>query len=710
MAGIALIVAALGGGMLNDSFNLAPRFGKNDMRPDEWQVIAVPLAMLLIGMSLTWAFWRDRSAWRLTPPLALFGLFAAWCALSLLHSHYLHAGVTMLAILTASLALGFVLSRTVRTREAALFALFALALAASIVAGIGVREYLWTWRQEHNALWRVFSTFVNPDFLAGFLVMTTVVTAALFLTVEERLLILLAGIALILQAVCLLLTQSRLGIAALLLALMVLAALGLWSGALAGSARRRALIIAGALLLAGIVFARPILRRFQTSGGESYSAKFRLYTWQGTARMAAAHPLFGTGLGTFETAYPPYAVVGYTQHAHDSFLQLAGETGFPGALLLLAALGAVLATGIRSLRAVSQGDRETDEVQSKVVNRKSKILLCGLLAAIAGAAAHNLFDSDLYLPANAFTLAAICGLALALSRSLTQSPNDPITQRPNHPTTLLPRYIAGLGAVLLIAQAVRTADARLQAWGAAGAAREGNLPAAIEGYKGAAAVEGGNPEHFLSLALLYQAERETEKARRAYEDALKAAPIGKVLYRYGKFLAPIDPAQAVRMLEMARAAEPLNLQNLLALADAHSLAGRPADAENVYRQMVALDHTPFGEVRAMPELVVWEFGDAYLHLGEAARARGDNAQAERNLREAVHLLYNFWRTRDLLIAQISVPSEVRQKTADLYDRALEGWAGALQSLGRTAEAEEARRQQAAFRAEREKESMDAGSP
>ena len=56
-----------------------------------------------------------------------------------------------------------------------------------------------------------------------------------------------------------------------------------------------------------------------------------------TLEMAASHPWFGTGLGTWSTVYPHYAIVdvgGFANQAHNDWLQWTAEGGFPFGLML----------------------------------------------------------------------------------------------------------------------------------------------------------------------------------------------------------------------------------------------------------------------------------------------------------------------------------------------------------------------------------------
>jgi tetratricopeptide (TPR) repeat protein len=582
----------------------------------------------------------------------------------------------------------------------------------------------------------------------------------------------LSGTAFLLQTLCLLLTQSRLGVFSLCLSLMAFAVLVVWSGSLKGHIRRRGMAVAALILVLLIAGGRPLLKRLTGAGEEAHSGKFRVYTWRDTLRMAQANPLLGAGIGSFETTYPRYARLQYTAHAHNSYLQIAGETGFPGLIFLVIGTGAILASGMKSLgrwrrmatpaaaqdqsgrqdadqdtaddresepasehtsagkeRPIPQARRsrrrsrtspdtqrqhqEASGVRSSGVRKDSKPLtpnvqhpaiLAGLLAALAGSALHNLFDSDLYIPATALLLGAIGGLTLALS---TSPPLETPNARRISPLLLPPpaaRLFTSAAALLMTAYALLVAGGRWEANAAEAAVREGSGAAALQRYESAIALDPWNVEYRLSRASLYEASGQAERAAAEYQDALKVASIGKVCYRFGKFyVRQGKKEEAVRMFERARALEPHNMQNLLALADAYKAAGRPAGAEAVYQKMIALYRSPFGAVRALTELVDWEFGVAYLGLAEGALARGEKAQAVVHLREGAGILGEFWRQRNLQAAAIRVRPDMRRSTALRYDWALEQWEKTLRELNRPNEAAEVQSRRAAFRTEMEKE-------
>jgi O-antigen ligase len=56
-----------------------------------------------------------------------------------------------------------------------------------------------------------------------------------------------------------------------------------------------------------------------------------------TLDMATSHPWFGTGLGTWSTVYPHYAIIdvgAFANQAHNDWLQWTAEGGFPFGIML----------------------------------------------------------------------------------------------------------------------------------------------------------------------------------------------------------------------------------------------------------------------------------------------------------------------------------------------------------------------------------------
>ncbi|HOY70551.1 MAG TPA: O-antigen ligase family protein [Methylotenera sp.] len=110
----------------------------------------------------------------------------------------------------------------------------------------------------------------------------------------------------------------------------------------------------------------------------------RLMMWESTLNMALAHPILGTGWGTWENFYPAYrslsetASAGY--YAHNDYLQFASEGGFIAFVILLAMLFRILILLKQLLK-----DVISDE------NFESITLLLGVLAVFIHAGLNFIF-------------------------------------------------------------------------------------------------------------------------------------------------------------------------------------------------------------------------------------------------------------------------------------------------------------------------------
>ncbi len=120
-------------------------------------------------------------------------------------------------------------------------------------------------------------------------------------------------------------------------------------------ARRHAKVLGAStilfLIVGGALFVKTVGPRLQRAGGsENHSTMFRVYAWKSTVDMLQARPLLGHGPGSFPSVYTQFAQAGYTRSAHQSWLQIAGESGVPSLLFLIGAFALALRRGVRQLK------------------------------------------------------------------------------------------------------------------------------------------------------------------------------------------------------------------------------------------------------------------------------------------------------------------------------------------------------------------------
>jgi O-antigen ligase len=202
------------------------------------------------------------------------------------------------------------------------------------------------------------------------------------------------------------------GAAAGLLAMVLLAGRRAARATIAALAAAVMLVTIGSLTLPGVVAARVAsigrsIALFDAGSvqitDENFAVVERMAQLQAGWRMFAAHPFTGVGPGNYTPAYPDFAVPPWYAsrgHAHNYYLHMAAEAGWPGALAYLTLLGGMAYTGLRALRQAGSTLRYGIVVGC-----------CGIMAATA---AHNLFE-NLHVLSMGVQLAAVWGLLVVLS-------------------------------------------------------------------------------------------------------------------------------------------------------------------------------------------------------------------------------------------------------------------------------------------------------
>ena len=226
-----------------------------------------------------------------------------------------------------------------KTRELQRIA-FAMALSAALVIlygfyqfifGIDISSMKWVDGEAFPELSkRVFSTWENPNILAGYLDIVACIAVGL-IGVLQRGWRILAILLLAATLACLGMTYAR---GACLVVAVVLAGYG---------ALRDWRILLGIVVVgAGALLVDPVLadRLLSVFTRVDTSSEMRLAFWESTVAMVMDHPFLGIGWGMYFMVYPEYDF--YLQgapvqivHAHNMYLNYAAEIGIPGALSFL---------------------------------------------------------------------------------------------------------------------------------------------------------------------------------------------------------------------------------------------------------------------------------------------------------------------------------------------------------------------------------------
>jgi O-antigen ligase len=274
---------------------------------------------------------------------------------------------------------------------------FLLAVVAILQALSGATSIYWMRETSVD----FYGGFANKNHFAGlmelFLPAGLGLLAAGAIPRERRVLVLFAAAIICLSIV---LSRSRGGVLSLFgeLAFLALAAFATRPRRHGAGGRAAAASLAGALALGACVVAglfwigREAVARSVADLPEtisSTSAISRGVIWRDTLALVADHPLLGTGIGAYATAFGAYTRSGGTiavHQAHNDYLQVVADAGAVGAVLaILFAVGLGL-YGISSIR------------------RQDTILRGVALGATSGCVGlliHSFVDFNLQIPSNA---------------------------------------------------------------------------------------------------------------------------------------------------------------------------------------------------------------------------------------------------------------------------------------------------------------------
>ncbi|HKA20207.1 MAG TPA: O-antigen ligase family protein [Blastocatellia bacterium] len=259
--------------------------------------------------------------------------------------------------------------------------------------------------------------FVNRNHFAGYMEMLIPIPLALALSRgavrnEARL---FSGFAAAIMSIALVASLSRGGMLGLLAGLLFLAAVTVsqrrprsHSAPGPRSAFRLALVIIVMLvaIAAGIVWIGAdfdVLNRLTNDPLTTNAATDRRGVWGDALTMFRANPIFGIGLGAFETVYPYYGrgdgsfVV---QFAHNDYLQVLSDGGVVGGAIALWFL-LVIARGMAQA--------------SKASNPFMRALGIGSAAGVFALLVHSIFDFNLQIPSNALLFLVLSAIVLRVS-------------------------------------------------------------------------------------------------------------------------------------------------------------------------------------------------------------------------------------------------------------------------------------------------------
>ena len=650
------------------------------------------LEILVLGGVVARLASDRRSAWMRPPGFAALVVFLGLLCLSAFFTECVYASLRSIVCAAACVAAYVLAASVCRDRRAAAAAAWGITAAGLAICAIGIRDYavgtgggirFWKSLLQGGEHWRLFGTFVNPGFFAGFLAIGVPLALALYLAARKGTFALAAGIAVVLETAALLLTGTKFGVVSTAAAVIVFFALAVAAGSLARAHLKRLVFIALVLVPVLVIFSGPVTHRFkeaESGGTQVHSTRFRVFVWRSTINMIRDNLLVGLGPGTYDVAYPRYAVAGPTKYAHQSYLQIGAEAGVPALAAFLAALAAA---AWRSLAAVVGGRRtaQTDDRQDRAAEGLGwedllpesgrQIVNCGLFAALAASCIRNLVDSDWFVLGIALPFAGLAGVLMGRSGAVTN---------PVYPTRWwrVGLIIACAIAILL------TASFGLGDYFAPDQAEAPADPAGtLTAYYAAATVSPLNPKYHREIGRFEAAVgSDLDLAAKEADAAIRLAPTDASNYHVRGLIAlrEDDLRGALVWFDKALRFNPKSTQTIYQMAAAYRALGDARGCESSFRRLLEIENSPYEQIRGVPELVDLTYVWAHLYFGDKYSRQKKYTSAIAEYRAAIDRLERWRSNKQILEMQrttgMLAPDEERrvlEQLRDAYSRLAEAY-------------------------------------
>ena len=307
--------------------------------------------------------------------------------------------------------------QTVRSEERLRSILEAFAVSAAIVVlygfyqfifGIDISSMKWVDGEAFPELRkRVFSTWENPNILAGYLNEVICMVFAFFVFINDKKARIIAGVSMVCLAACLAMTYARGA------CLAIVAVIGLY-----GLVKDRRIVAGLAAFGLLMLMADPVLAERLSSVFTKVdtSSEMRLALWESSVDMICDHPFLGIGWGAYWMVYPEYdfyindAAVKIV-HAHNMYLNYAVETGVFGALAFLWYFFGTM------VQAFMKGPEEGEQ---SVMVRAFRL---GLGLALMSVALGGITDDVLFNIPTSMLLWMLCALGAAAREMTSENPS-----------------------------------------------------------------------------------------------------------------------------------------------------------------------------------------------------------------------------------------------------------------------------------------------
>lgn len=369
-------------------------------------------------------------------------------------------------------------------------------------------------------------TFYWHNQMAGFLIFVIPILLAFFLKLNNPIPKFVTMAVIIFTSIMMVVTYSRGGWISLGVSLILFTALSF------DAVKKHLKLLVATIGI--IVFLTPIIMKSNVLSQQitsipsetvnqtrSVSGKLRTTVWTNAVKMVKDNPVFGVGPGAFGAVYYAYQTDPwlYAKNAHNHFLETAAETGIPGILLYGSIFISATLLFLKN--------------RTKVI-KNDGLLTVAVTSALVGSTAHAFIDFDW----SRIALYSLFWIMLAIFFS-RMNKNETVVPLSGARVLVyfLPIIVLVISSVLLIAQ--RDAFSAQN-----DLADQRNLSVARAKLENAIKINPIDPQYYLLLGNIEDAQDATASAIASYNKSLNLAPLdanpyylqGQIYYRNNDFI------------------------------------------------------------------------------------------------------------------------------------------------------------------------------
>lgn len=500
-----------------------------------------------------------------------------------------------------------------------------LGVSVALVGLMGISEFIETSRSVPN--WRIFAGWQNPNAAAGLFAITLPIVCSFAMATHYRPYQILSMLSVAVIGSALLLTASKGGLLSAVIGVSTVGIITMFQ-----TSKRRVVFLRYGLCIASIVFLFSlvsVVAKISQPGAQAagrlaaatqeveQSAGYRLQLWKDTVDMAVQNATTGVGIGTYQLNIRRYSSLQPPVLAHNTYLQMASESGLVACAAFVFFIAAVLRFAIK---------------KHPASGTFHNLLRIGLLGALVAGSANMFIESSLSFLGFSILFAFLLACSSLVSFDGAIADRAPFR---------FPSFMVSALAAIFILFLMLSAYSDIKIANAQHLAQRGLLESAITELNSAKSLTPLNPEPLAQLARIYTLQKKYDNARSHYLEAISRSQNSNFYVALAKIYAlqneyHLSNNAFLSAIERDPANPALVEQYLNFLKDRSD-----PKATDIAKRLVAMETSPYVTLNPLPQFIPTSFVSARIYLADKAKQTNNTQSELEHLLAAFNILANY---------------------------------------------------------------------